>query len=108
MRVRLRVQAAQGASLAVVGDVALDERWVEPAATELFLAPAPREEAALIRYRLDLDDVCAFDGSWQELHSMISRRGMGTTNWPPQSRTQPSCVRISSRIFQGRISTKSA
>ena len=100
---RLVVHAPQGSASAVEGDVALRDLDLQPMRRELVAAEGPREVAALVLDRLELDQVGAGELALAEDQERTSTSGMATKNLPPHSRTPAICSMISRSRFQGKM-----
>ena len=88
MRRRLIVQTPRGADTRAVGEVRLNEFGYETVLSELTRAERPREEASLIRIRLQVDDEDARDGCFVEPH-LATASAVAVSRWtigvPPLS-----------------------
>ena len=104
VRIALEVHPPHRAASLVGRHVDLHDARVEPALFELADAERPRERATLVAATLEVQDPGAAELGLREDHSRTSRRGMGSTNLQPHSRTCAICSMISSRMFHGRMS----
>jgi hypothetical protein len=101
----LEMQASERAGRLVEGDVALSDSRVEPERLEFVHAEAAREEAAPIIESFELHGIKPRTRRLDESQSSTLTSGIGTTNLPPQVAMPDICAAISSRRFQGRMST---
>ncbi len=73
--------------------------------SEFFCAPGSSKEPAFVFLALRLDHECSFKRRFTKDHGQTFTSGIGTTNRPPQSRTNAICSMTSVRMFHGRIRT---
>ena len=102
------MEAAHRATRVVPSDVRLRHLESNAGGGQLVTAEGAREEATLVVLRLEVDEEGARHRSGADLHaggSTTSSCGTATTKRPPHSPTARICPTISSRRFQGRIST---
>ena len=99
------MQAAQCSRLLVEGNVALGHRGFQAMSLKFVHAKAARKKSALVDARFDFHDVKTGKRGLDEFQSRTLTWGIGTTNLPPHAEMPDICATISSRKFQGKIST---
>jgi hypothetical protein len=103
------MQTSQREPRATIGYTCLINIGIKAVFSERRGAKRSREEASLIFDLYDFEDKASGQRSFQDFQRRISQTirgsGIGTMNFPPQSRIDDICAEISASRFHGRMRT---